>query len=75
MQMCCAFICILILICIMNRRKEEEEDQLASFDKESGSIIRLNNKTILYLREVSRFLALVCILREDNYDRPGKFIN
>lgn len=29
-------------------------------------MIRLNNGTALYLREVNKFLALVCILREEN---------
>lgn len=29
-------------------------------------MIKLNNGTALYLREVNRFLALVCILREEN---------
>ena len=55
----------------------------------STSIIRLNNGTILYLREVNRytqvctliqfvsspsldrFLALVCLLREDVFERQG----
>lgn len=26
---------------------------------------------MLYLREVNKFLALVCILREDNFDHKG----
>lgn len=34
-------------------------------------MIRLNNSTVLYLREVNRFLSLVCILREDNFSRQG----
>ena len=48
-----------------------EDEHLASFDKDSSSIIKLNNNTILYLREVSKYLALVCILREDNFIKPG----
>lgn len=43
----------------------------AAFDNQSSSLIKLNNGTILYLREVNKFLALVCILREDNFDRQG----
>lgn len=31
----------------------------------------MNNNTILYLREVNKFLALVCILREDNFHKQG----
>lgn len=43
-------------------------------DSQSASVIKLNNSTILYLREVNKFLALVCILREDNFSRQSKFI-
>lgn len=31
----------------------------------------MNNGTVLYLREVNKFLALVCILREENFDKQG----
>lgn len=41
------------------------------FDCDSASIIKLNNQTVLYLRQVNAFLALVCILREENFDRQG----
>lgn len=42
-----------------------------AFDSGSSSLIKLNNNTILYLREVNKFLALVCILREENFNRQG----
>lgn len=48
-----------------------EEQDPAAFDEQSSSLIKLNNGTVLYLREVNKFLALVCILREDNFDRKG----
>lgn len=43
----------------------------ASIDEQSGSLIKLNNGIILYLREVNKFLALVCILREYNFTRQA----
>ncbi len=43
-----------------------------AFDDKSGSVIRLNNSTILYLREVSKVLALVCIFRDENFTKPGE---
>lgn len=46
------------------------QDQTA-FDSQSSSLIKLNNNTILYLKEVNKFLALVCILREENFIRQG----
>ena len=48
------------------------DDGEVAYDTDSSSIIRLNNATILYLKEVNRYLALVCILREDNFDRQGE---
>lgn len=35
------------------------------------AIIKLNNTTVLYLKEVTKFLALVCILREESFERKG----
>ena len=49
-----------------------KETDGAAFDHQSLSLIKLNNSTILYLREVNRFHALVCILREDHFARQGK---
>lgn len=50
----------------------KEEQDPAAFDEQSFSLIKLNNGTVLYLREVNKFLALVCILREDNFDHKGR---
>jgi hypothetical protein len=36
------------------------------------AIIKLNNTTVLYLKEVTKFLALVCILREESFERKGE---
>lgn len=49
-----------------------EEQDTAAFDEQSSSLIRLNNGTVLYLREVNKFLALVCILRDDNFEHKGE---
>lgn len=43
-----------------------------AFDDQSSSLIKLNNGTILYLREVCSYLALVCILREDNFEKQSE---
>lgn len=51
-------------------RLRDEAEGLA-YDEETQSVIRLNNGMVLYLREVNRYLALVCLLREDNYDKHG----
>lgn len=48
-----------------------DDAEATAFNNQSFSLIKLNNGTILYLREVNKFLALVCILREDNFDKQG----
>jgi len=75
-ELCCDMIDVVIdLSCIygLPPRGEllPEGEEISAFDPSSSSLIKLNNGNILYLREVNRFLALVCILREDNFDRQG----
>ena len=41
------------------------------YDTDSASIIHLSNDYTLYLREVNRYLALVCLMREDSWKRGG----
>ncbi|XP_063773047.1 ras-related GTP-binding protein D [Pseudophryne corroboree] len=41
------------------------------YDRESLAIIKLNNTTVLYLKEVTKFLALVCFVREESFERKG----
>lgn len=45
------------------------------YDKESMAIIHLNNTTVMYLKEVTKFLALVCFLREESFERKGEHSN
>uniref|UniRef100_A0A6B2EDD8 Putative small gtpase involved in nuclear protein import n=1 Tax=Phlebotomus kandelakii TaxID=1109342 RepID=A0A6B2EDD8_9DIPT len=68
-ELCCDMIDVVIdLSCIYGLQGNSD---IAAFDNQSSSLIKLNNSTILYLREVNKFLALVCILREDNFSRQG----
>lgn len=53
-------------------RVKEEVNNFA-FDENSASVIKLNNGTVLYFREVGHYLAVVCILREENFERRGNF--
>ena len=36
---------------------------------DSSSAIRLNGGMVLYLREVSKYLALVCVVREEYFQK------
>jgi Ras-related GTP-binding protein C/D len=42
-----------------------------AYDSESSSVIKLNNGMVLYLREVNNYLALVCLLRAENFSKQG----
>ena len=51
----------------------EEDPAVGSpYDKDSMAIIRLNNTTVVYLKELTKFLAMVCFLREENFERKGQ---
>ena len=42
------------------------------YDASSASAIRLNSGMVLYLREVSSYLALVCVLREEYFSKRSQ---
>lgn len=44
-------------------------DGQTAYDEGSTSAIRLDNNMVLYLRQVSDYLALVCILHEDHFTK------
>lgn len=49
----------------------EESSKSIAFDKESSSVIRLSSGYVVYLREVSNYLALVCVMREKSFAKSG----
>ncbi|EKX42276.1 hypothetical protein GUITHDRAFT_175455 [Guillardia theta CCMP2712] len=48
-----------------------EECDVLAFDSQSAAIITLNNEMVLYMREVSKYLSLVCLMRAENLERQG----
>ncbi|KAG2467683.1 RRAGD protein, partial [Polypterus senegalus] len=68
-ELCCDVIDVVIDIsCIYGLSGDECG---TPYDKESMAIIRLNNTTVMYLKEVTKFLALVCFLREESFERKA----
>ncbi len=61
----------LFLTHVLNVFSLKDDSNGNAYDKESLAIIKLNNTTVLYLKEVTKFLALVCILREESFERKG----
>ena len=51
--------------------RENVDEENSGFDSESTAIIHLSNDTVLYMREVTEHLALVCVLRADNFEKQG----
>jgi len=78
-EICSELIDVLIDIsCIYGIDKQGGADDVAGtlkFDKESSSIIRLNHaggnedNIVLYLREVDKCLALVCLINEREFHK------
>lgn len=71
MLQCFLFLLLTIMALFLSLR---EDGSGSAYDKESMAIIKLNNTTVLYLKEVTKFLALVCILREESFERKGKTV-
>ncbi|XP_034016347.1 ras-related GTP binding Cb [Thalassophryne amazonica] len=68
-ELCCDMIDVVIDVsCIYGLIGDSSG---CAYDEESLAIIKLNNTTVLYLKEVTKFLALVCILREESFERKG----
>lgn len=63
--------CIIYLALCLFLRLSDCEAGLP-YDKESMAIIHLNNTTVMYLKEVTKFLAMVCFLRRDSFERKGQ---
>ena len=46
---------------------EVNDGSVVPYDNKSASAIKLNSGMVLYLREVSNYLALVCVLRDEYF--------
>ncbi|XP_054652435.1 ras-related GTP-binding protein D isoform X1 [Dunckerocampus dactyliophorus] len=68
-ELCCDMIDVVVDIsCIYGL---SDTEPALPYDKESMAIIHLNNVTVLYLKEVTKFLAMVCFLRKESFERKG----
>ncbi|GAA5811573.1 Gtr1/RagA G protein conserved region-domain-containing protein [Helicostylum pulchrum] len=50
---------------------QNQEQNTHSSDSEASSLIKLDNGDVLYMREVNRLLVLICLLRQDNFEKHG----
>eukprot|EP00696_Hemimastix_kukwesjijk_P018629 gnl/Hemi2/7542_TR2584_c0_g2_i1.p2 gnl/Hemi2/7542_TR2584_c0_g2~~gnl/Hemi2/7542_TR2584_c0_g2_i1.p2 ORF type:complete len:130 (+),score=42.46 gnl/Hemi2/7542_TR2584_c0_g2_i1:233-622(+) len=70
-ELCSDMIDVMIDVSFIYGSKNAEDGSSSAYDSESASIIRLNTGMVLYLRDVSRCLSLVCLLREEHFDKHG----
>lgn len=49
----------------------QQDTQRSTPDAEASSLIKLDNGDVLYMREVNRLLVLICLLRQDNFEKHG----
>ncbi|KAG0004198.1 hypothetical protein BGZ80_009203 [Entomortierella chlamydospora] len=45
--------------------------QQTSGNHEAFSVIKMGNGTVLYLREVNKYLALICLLKAETFEKQG----
>ncbi|GAB5588019.1 GTP-binding protein gtr2 [Umbelopsis nana] len=48
-----------------------EQSHSSEPEAEASSLIKLTNGDVLYLREVNRLLVLICILRQESFEKHG----
>jgi Ras-related GTP-binding protein C/D len=70
-ELCSDMIDVVVDVSCIYGVKEEAETLNIPYDEETQSVIKLNNGMVLYLREVNKYLALVCLIREDSFDKHG----
>lgn len=73
-ELCCDMIDVAIDISSIYGYSDEN-DFTTTQDSDISALIKLNNNTVLCLKEVNRYLALVCIMRVDSFDRQGGLLD
>ncbi|KAF9583574.1 hypothetical protein BGW38_009135 [Lunasporangiospora selenospora] len=54
-----------------NNDDDQSVAQTNSSNHEAFSVIKMGNGTVLYLREVNKYLALICLLRAETFEKQG----
>lgn len=69
-ELCSDVVDVVIDVSCIYGVEDQNPDSIA-FDSMSSAVIRQNNGYVLYLREVSKYLALVCMMREQSFSKEG----
>lgn len=46
------------------------DEKHSNFDNQSSATITLSDETNLLLKEVDKCMALICVIKDENYDSP-----
>lgn len=73
LELCSDMIDVVIDVSSIYGNKDDNSQHPSGLghDPETQSVIKLDTDTVLYLREVHKYLALVCLLRSDKFDKHG----
>lgn len=79
-ELCCDMIDVTIDISsIYGHRNELQQQQQQNsnnlrpvgFDQDSSAVITLRTRQVIFLRQINMYLALVCVIKEENFERQG----
>ncbi|KAI1716570.1 gtr1/RagA G protein conserved region domain-containing protein [Ditylenchus destructor] len=68
-ELCCDMIDVAIDISSIYGHRNEF--RTIGFDPNSSAVITLKTRQIIFLRQINMYLALVCVIREDNFEKQG----
>ena len=69
-ELCSNMIDVVLDMSLIYGKSNHENDTSFHVDQESYSVIRLNNG-VLYMRPVNSHLVIVCLIREDSFEKQG----
>jgi len=70
-ELCSDMIDVVLDVSSIYGSKGQRDRDVVAYDVDSASVIKLSNNYVLYLREVNRYLALVCLMRSDSFSKAG----
>ncbi|EYC14739.1 hypothetical protein Y032_0039g128 [Ancylostoma ceylanicum] len=70
-ELCCDMIDVTIDISGIYGAKECDGEVQNPFDDNSYAVIRLKTDQVMFLRQLNKHLALVCVIRGENFEKQG----
>ncbi|KAK5975919.1 hypothetical protein GCK32_006767 [Trichostrongylus colubriformis] len=70
-ELCCDMIDVTVDISGIYGAKEKDGEVISPFDDNSYAEIRLKTDQVMFLRQLNKHLALVCVIRGENFEKQG----